>query len=152
MKKHFILIGLVASMSLSTQVHAQQVAHEFGTCLTDSLTGKERKALAKWIFFAMAAHPEINTYAQVTKDEKQKTDKEIGDLITRLLVNDCPKQAKAAMDEGGSKAFEAAFRIVGQVAMQELMANPDVTASISGFEKYMDSEKINKALNALKKQ
>lgn len=134
-----IVIGLLFSFG----VYAGPATNTLGVCLTDSLTGKERKVLAKWIFFAIAAHPEISSYSNVTDNSQDETNQFVGGLITRLMTEDCPSQAKAALKEDGSVAFEQAFGMVGQVAMQELMADQNVARSISGFEKYVDQAKIS---------
>ncbi len=39
--------------------------------------------------------------------------------------------------------MRAAFELVGKVAMQELMTNQDVAASMSGFQNHLDRERLN---------
>ncbi len=106
------------------------------------MTGRERKNLAKWIFFAIAAHPEIKSYSRVTETDQDQTNQLVGKLITRLMTEDCPAQAKAALKKDGAAALEQAFGLVGQVAMQELMTDNAVSQSISGFENYLDQAKF----------
>ena len=142
MKKFLLLIAVVVCASLSWQVQAGPAAQELGVCLTDSLTGKERKDLAKWIFFAIAAHPEISSYSKVSEANQQQSDEFVGNLVTRLMADDCPQKSKNALQEGGSVAFEQAFGLVGQVAMQELMADHKVLQTISGYEKYLDQTRL----------
>jgi len=115
------------------------------TCLADTLNGKERKLLAKWIFFAIAAHPEISSYSTATPADTDATDKAVGTLITRLLTTDCPEEFKAA-NESDPRALEKAFEVVGRVAMQELMANDAVKKAITDYSKYADMERINAVL------
>ncbi|EWH10397.1 hypothetical protein DS2_07988 [Catenovulum agarivorans DS-2] len=136
--------GLLFSTSSLNAAPSQgySATQQLGTCLVDSLNGKERKDLAKWIFFAMSAHPEIQPFAKVTNKDLDGTNRFVGGLITRLLTSDCPSQAKAALQESGSLAIQNAFRLVGEVAMQELMTNQQVTATIGAFEKYVDQAKM----------
>lgn len=144
-----ILIALVLIVAGFPAVsEAGQATSDFGVCLVDSLTGKERKNLAKWIFFGIASHPEIADYSNISSADVDASDRFVGSLVTRLITEDCPAKAKAALDEGGSKAFEEAFNLVGRVAMQELMTDPAVSRATSGFEKYMDKEKF-KALDRI---
>jgi len=49
--------------------------------------------------------------------------------------------------QGGSQAIQAAFATVGQLAMQELMSNADVRATMLAFQKYVDQQKMNQALS-----
>lgn len=135
-----LLIIIVVSFSLNAQ--AGEVTNKLGVCLTDSLSGKERKNLAKWVFFAMAAHPEISSYSRITESDQIQANQFVGKLVTRLITEDCPQEAKAALSESGRLAFQQAFGLVGRVAMQELMTDANVSQSFSGFEKYLDKEKL----------
>lgn len=140
--KLFLVVILIAGFAV-TDSQAGQATNELGVCLTDSLNGKERKALARWIFFAIAAHPEMSPYSRISETSRDNSHQLVGTLVTRLMTEDCPVRTKAAVQKSGSAAIESAFSLVGQVAMQELMNNQDVTTSISGFEKYLDKEKLN---------
>jgi hypothetical protein len=144
--KTFIKIVIISFLlSTSLVVYAETPTEKLGVCLIDNLNGKERKMLAKWIFFAIAAHPEISSYSNATSSDVMKNDKEIGSLITRLLTEDCPNELKAA-DQIDPQAIEKAFELVGQVAMQEVMTNQAVSKTIANYVKYTDQEKINKIL------
>lgn len=118
---------------------------ELGTCLVDALNGKERKQLAKWIFFSIASHPEITSFANVTEKDIEDTNQTVGHLITRLLTKDCPSQMTQA-NADNPLALQQSFELVGQVAMQELMSNPKVNSAIVGYSKYADLDKINSLL------
>ena len=71
-------------------------------------------------------------------------DKYVGELITRLITKDCNEISNKALEEDSS-AFEYAFSIVGQVAMQELMTESSVSESLGAFEKYLDLEEFEAA-------
>lgn len=117
-----------------------------GNCLVDSLNGKERKVLAKWIFFAMGAHPEMSSYANVNGGDRVTTDKEVAALIGRLLAEDCASQL-AQTRQADATAINKAFELVGRVAMQELMTNQQVTGAITNYAKYIDPRHM-KAIQA----
>ena len=140
---------LVAVLLLVSPVVAQAEAPDelLSRCLADNTSGKDRKDLARWIFFAMAAHPEIKRYASATVlQATEETHKIIGATVTRLLTESCPHQTGAAYKEGGTKALEVGFRTFGQLAMQELMSDRDVNATMGAFEKYIDRERLNQVL------
>lgn len=115
-----------------------------GSCMVDAMTGKERKEMAQWIFFAISAHPEIKEYSNVPEATKNTADMHFANLITRLLTEDCLVQAKAAVKKDGNTAIVGAFELVGKVAMQELMRSKEVSNSISAYAKYLDQEKLKK--------
>ena len=90
----------------------------------------------------MASHPELESLASFTDDDVLKSNKAIGKLITRLFVDDCPAESKAAQKQD-PLAIQRAFEFVGQVAMQELMSNQNVIVGITNYAKFTDQSKIN---------
>ncbi len=134
------LVTLLA-ISGSTQ------AASLGSCLVDSLDGKERKQLVRWIYFAIAAHPDMSSYSKITEEDRLNTDKYVGKLVSRLLIEDCAEVLKEAQ-KADPLALQKAFEMVGKVAMQDTMTDPSVLASISNYAKYTDLEKIEAILQA----
>jgi len=143
MKSYLIIISVAASLLSPLAAQASQEAQNLGVCLTDSMNGKERKNLAKWIYLGMSTHSTIKPYSNASAKDIESSNKYVADLITRLITVDCPKQAKAVSKKTGTGGFEYAFGIVGKVAMQELMTEPSVSTSLGAFEKYLDQEKFN---------
>ncbi|MED5526319.1 hypothetical protein [Gallaecimonas pentaromativorans] len=141
MKKALFALLLTQASLLPQPVLAADASANLGQCLIDSLNGRERKQLAQWIFFAMSKHPDIQQYAKVSAQDITLSNKSTGALITRLLTEDCPAQASAALKTSPT-AWQGAFQMVGQVAMQELMTNPDVSAAVTGYTQYLDMDKI----------
>lgn len=143
MNKYIKFSALFLCFLFPGLVHAGQEAQQFSLCLSDSMSGKERKHLAKWIFLGMSVHSTLKPYANVPESDMDASNKYIGKLITRLITEDCPDQAKAAYKVLGASAFEQAFKVAGEVAMQEIMMEPGVGQALGAFEKYLDSKKIN---------
>jgi len=140
-----ITILLIAVLSV-TSVFASTPTEQLGTCLVDTLNGKERKKLAKWIYFSIGSHPEMKAFMNATESNIQESDQYVGILITKILTVDCPKELYAA-NKSDPLAIQKAFELVGQVAMQELMTNQDTMKAITNYVKYTDQEKINAILS-----
>lgn len=143
MKKVIFIITLLASTLISTSAISSPASAALGSCMVDSLNGKEKKRLAQWIYFAMSLHPEIKIYSNITDNMQDDTNKYIGNLITRLLTEDCEMEAKIVLKKESTAALSRAFELVGKVAMQELMADKNVSSSISAYAKYLDKDKLN---------
>jgi hypothetical protein len=145
MTRAFILTFV---LSVPLAGHGQQPQESFNTCLSDSTSGKDRKDLAKWVFLAMAAHPELrNQLAPGTATAMEESSKRVAELIVRLLAQDCVQQTKAILKGSPtSQTFEAAFSRLGQLAMQELMTEQSVQAAMGQFEKYLDKKRLDDAL------
>ena len=141
-------LSLVLSLFAAAPVHAGQHADALAACLADSTTGKDRKDLARWVFLAMAAHPDMRDLSSASDAAREQASQSVGALLTRLLTEGCTEQARlAAMNEGGP-AFQAAFGSLGRLAIQELTSNREVNTSLSTFEKYLDKKKIQSAFKA----
>jgi hypothetical protein len=128
---------------------AQQVAFAspqsdaLGACLKDNTSGKDRKELARWMFIAMSAHPEIRALTTATEATRTEADQRMAALVTRLLTENCPAQMRAAIEKGSNQGMVDAFKSLGEVAMMELMSNPDVSASIGGYTQFIDKKKFD---------
>lgn len=144
--KYFIKAIIITSyLFTSSSAIADTPTETFGNCLIDNLNGKERKEMVKWLFFSIASHPDLNSYLNATQNDIIDSDKYIGNLITRLLSDDCPNEMKSAA-KADPQAIRKAFGLVGRVAMQELMRDQTVNTTITNYVKYTNQEKINEAL------
>lgn len=143
MKKYLGIAALVTCLSPIGSVYASSETSNLSVCFTDSLNGKERKNLAKWVFLSMTHHETIQPYSKATAIDIDDSNRYIGALMTRLVTEDCPIEFEQAILAGGQGAVKNAFRTMGEVAMQELMTDGRVAASFQGFEKYLDERKIS---------
>jgi hypothetical protein len=137
---------LVLLLLSSGTAFAQSTTAALSQCLAESTDGKERKDLARWVFLAMASHPEMKQFmSPVAAVAEAETHKVMAGLFTKLLADSCLRQTQAAFKEGGVKAIEVPFQTLGQLAMQELMTTPEFSASMGMFEKQLDPSKLAKA-------
>ena len=147
MLRWFIVAVILAVPALA---HAQEPDNALKTCVTDNTSGKDRKDLAKWVFFAMAAHPEMKEYtdpkvAAALDESSQK----LAALVTRLLTESCVNEVRAVMKTGqGSQALTFAFESLGKLAMQELMTDKTVQNTMGLFQHYVDQKRLNEVLAA----
>ncbi|RTE65874.1 hypothetical protein EH243_09285 [Amphritea opalescens] len=135
-------LTLMTSLCFILPITAHAQALE--TCFVDSLTGKERKALVKWMFFSLSTHPELKAYSQVSAEDLQASKKEFGSLITRLMVEDCYNESKAALRTDPQAMQKAIARIV-KLPINDLVSNTEVRATISDSAKLIDKAKIKQA-------
>jgi hypothetical protein len=141
------LVVVAVLLAGSVPAHAQSV-DSLRTCLMDSTSGKDRKDLVKWIFFAMAAHPELKQYAAAnTVTAADEGSKRMGALVSRLLTESCATETKAVMKSGeAGRSLEVAFEGLGKIAMQELMTDKAVQDSMGVFMRYFDQKRLNEML------
>lgn len=146
MKKLLQVIALATGLVIGSPVLANSPTSVFAGCMVDTLNGKERKNLAKWIFLSMTAHPVIKPFSNAGAKDINESDQYIGRLITRLLTVDCPNELKMA-NKSDPKAIEKAFKLVGEIAMQEIMSHQETMSALTNYINYADKDKINKILS-----
>ena len=148
MKKFVVAIAAVvvtSGLPYSSAV-AGPTTDALSACLADNTTGKDRKELARWVFVGMASHPEIRSLSNVTQADRDGLDKVMASTVMRLMTENCRAEGRSALEKDGIAAFQVAFATIGQLAMQELMSNPDVNASFSRYARYVDQKKLSSAL------
>jgi hypothetical protein len=139
-----VIIGM-SGVLLSAQ--GPQPANALTDCLANNTSGKDRKDLAKWIFFAMAAHPEMKQYATSIAGVVDDNSRTVAALVTRLLTDACVNETRATVAGGQSaQAVQAAFAGLGGLAMRELMSDPSVQDAMTTFQRYFDQKKLIEAI------
>lgn len=145
-----LLLGTCLCVALPAS--ASPAGETLGRCLADHTNGLDRKDLARWMFLAIAAHPEIGSMVKINPADVHQADQKMGRLVTRLLAQDCAREFSAVMKQEGSAGISQGFEFLGRAAMTELMTNRAVQKSISGFQAYTDEQKIMNAAQKVPKQ
>jgi hypothetical protein len=135
-------------LAISPPSFASSSIEKASTCLTDSTSGRDRKDLVKWIYLAMSKHPEIRSHSSASARDDDESNRRVGELFTRLIADDCPAEINAMVSEHGIKSISLAFEVLGRVAMQELMAHPDVQSVFAGLDAHSDQSRIAPVLQA----
>lgn len=135
----------LSAVALALPAQAGPKAEALSACMTDNTTGKERKELARWVFAAMSVHPDIRELSQPSEAVRIEADQAMARLVTGLIAERCAVQAREAVQQEGSSAMAGGFRALGELAMRELMSNPEVAKSLGAYERYVDQAKFRAA-------
>jgi hypothetical protein len=145
MKNAVALLLLAVSI---TPAWADPAVDALSQCFSENTTGKDRKTMAKWLFVSMGAHPEMRAIASITPTSTEVVSKDAAELLTKLLVQACPKQTQAAVRAAGAPAaMQGAFAVIGQLAMQELMTDKGVVAAMGVLQTSLDNEEVRRVLS-----
>ena len=150
MRKRLVNVLALAMLStgllgLAMPVSAGPATDSLGRCLVNSTSPNDRTLLIRWIFAAMSQHPEVATLSMVDDADAERLNQQTGELFTVLIADRCRNETRAAMEQEGEQAIQAAFSILGQVAMQGIMSAPSVASYMSGLDKHVDAERLQKA-------
>ena len=143
-KIFYIFTVLTFLLNISNQpTFAGPFEDEMAKCLVTSTNKRDRNKLVKWIFRVYGDHPEVSYMVDLSDRDKKVIDKEVANIFTRLLSEDCIDETKKALDYEGDKVMFNAFQILGQVASKGIVENPDVMKSINKFVELIDYEKLD---------
>src|SRR3569623_1186067 len=111
----FSMTLAVAAFALSvvTPSYAGPATDDLSLCLADNTTGKDRKDLAKWMFVAMSAHPELKSLGNISDADRSQADRTTAAIFTRLLTQSCVEQTKRAYAIDGADSFKNSFGALG---------------------------------------
>jgi hypothetical protein len=115
---------------------------ELSKCIVESSSNEDFTVYVQWIFSLMSLHPAVQSMSSISNDQRQIYNEKCGKLFMNLLTVSCKEQAQKAWKYEGQVALESSFRVLGQVAMRELLSHPKVKAGLSGFENQFDKEKL----------
>jgi hypothetical protein len=141
MKHLWISILLIASAASQSAV-AGLYTDDLSRCLVSSTTKEDRVVLVKWIFTALAQHPDVASLTTIDSANAESATKELGAMFMRLMTDVCGAKLVEAIKYEGTSALEQSFSVLGQVAARELMVHPDVLKSLTGLEKHLDRSKF----------
>lgn len=146
MKNGKILIGLMSVVCILKPIQAISGPYtdSLSKCLVESTTVKDRNQLVRWMFSAASKHPAVKELVDVTPEMLDKSNKNMGDLMNRLLLVTCKKETTQALKFEGNSTLEASFGVLGQVAGREMFSHPAVTEGLSSLSKYVDSDAVQK--------
>lgn len=139
----FILMALALPF---TNAFAGPYGDKLGNCLVESTSQRDRNILIVWMFSAASQHPVVRNILNVSPEQMDLANKNMADLTVKLLTENCKVETSEALKNEGATALESSFRLFGQVAGNELFTSPHVAGALAGFEKHLDSSKIEELM------
>jgi hypothetical protein len=129
-------------VAVSTSAVAGPFNDKMAVCLVKSTTEADRTVLMRWIFSAMASHPDVKDLASMSKAQGEKNSKDVANLVVSLLSERCAAETRDAIKYEGPGAIGSSFEVLGKVAMQGLMSDPEVAKYISSIAANLDAKAL----------
>ena len=143
-KSFYIFTAFTFLLNISNKpIFAGPFGDEMARCLVSSTSNRDRNKLIKWIFRVYGDHPEVSYMVDLSDREKNIIDKDVADIFTRLLSEDCIDETKKVKKYEGDDALVTAFEVLGKVAANGISKNPNVERSISKFTELIDIKKVD---------
>ncbi len=134
---------LAATVLGATQMSmASSTVDQLSDCLVKSTTVTDKTAVLQWTFVALSTHPELKQFSQVTEDQKTALDKNVAQVLQRILVEQCSAQTKAVIQADGLQAVGESFQQLGRITGEEIVKNTEVKQQLNGLLRYVDLNKM----------
>ncbi|MBP9623795.1 hypothetical protein ACQUFW_04495 [Acinetobacter johnsonii] len=135
----FLAAALCGSVQLAT---ANTTVDQLSNCLVESTTATDKTTVLQWTFAALAAHPDLKVYSNVTDAQRTQLDKNLAQVLQRILVEQCSAQTKAVIQAEGLQAVGDSFQELGQITGEEILKNPEVKGQLQSVLRYVDLNKL----------
>lgn len=145
MSKFLVLFISIFAINVSL---AGEQANALNRCMAASATSQDKTNLARWFIVSVSSHPAMTDIISVSPEKKEELNRAVGLLNSRILGEACAKELKEVVAVEGIASAKASFAVFGELAMQEVMVNPNVVAGLAGTAKYIDIAKINAVINS----
>ena len=129
----FILPAALALAGIPTPASAGIYTDDLSKCVVRATTASDKQLLMKWMFSAFSSNPAIASLSKVAPGDHESFDKSMALIVERLLLSDCRKEAIDAIKYEGGSAIENSFNVLGEVAVRDLMSEPNTSASVGKF-------------------
>ena len=144
--KHATVVLALALGMLAPQAHAGEAGDALSKCLVSSATQDDRQALVRWIFSAIAMHPDLEGLSTIDASKREELEKAGAVVFERLIAQDCTAQSRDAIMQEGTEGFSEAFKTLGELAMGGVVQDSHVQAGMARLSERLDTQRILKAL------
>ncbi len=127
---------------VSQMAAAGPTVDQLSDCLVKSTTAADKSAVLQWTFVALSAHPELKKFSNVTEEQRTQLDKNLAQVLQRILVEQCSAQTKAVIQAEGMQAVGDSFQELGSITGEEILKTPEVKDQLKGVVRYIDLNKL----------
>lgn len=114
MRYHKLVVAsiVVALIVLLTRtVFAGPYSDQLAKCLVRSTSEEDKNELVKWMFAALASHPEVKSMAAISETQREELNEKTANLMMRLLTESCRFETQEALKYEGQSTLEASCRL-----------------------------------------
>jgi len=84
---------MAAAVLGTTQIAmAGPTVDQLSDCLVKATTAADKTTVLQWTFSALAAHPDLKAFSNVTPEQKTQLDQKLAQVLQRVIVEQCSTQ------------------------------------------------------------
>ena len=136
------LLVVLALMGATQMASASATVDQLSDCLVKSTTDADKKVVLQWTFVALSAHPDLQSFSRVTTEQRDGLDKNLAQVLQRILVDQCSAETKAVIQTYGLQAVGDSFQELGQETGEQILKTPEIKDQYKGLVRYLDLSKL----------
>lgn len=137
-----VLFLSTALFGASQMASAGATVDQLSDCLVKATTATDKTAVLQWTFAALATHPDLKAFSNVSDEQRTQLDQKFAQVVQRVIVEQCSTQAKAVIQAEGLQAIGESFQALGRTTGEEIIKNPEVKKQLNGVLRYVDLNKL----------
>ncbi len=136
------VVSVIALIATGSNVSAGPATEKMADCLVKQSTGQDRIELVRWMVLGYSKHPDVAPVITAQQGFGEEVQSNVADVFSKLLLEHCNEETRAALKQEGQLAMENAFEAFGRIAALELAQDRAVNEYLTGFAQYLDQGKI----------
>lgn len=137
-----ILLLICGLMSFYSVTYASVATDRLSDCLVKSTTETDQKVVLQWTFVALSNHPDLQVFRQITPEQQESLNKNLAQVLQRILVDQCANETKAVIQTDGLQAVGTSFQKLGQITGEKILKTPEINEQYKGIIQYLDLGKL----------
>lgn len=133
---------LASTMAIPGTARAGIYSDDLSRCLVAKTSDDDKILLAKWIFTVISVHPSAASMATISDASRTEVSVGTAGIFEALLTDSCRDESAKAVKYEGTAALGESFKVLGEIAMTTLLADPRVEAESQNFIKHVDEAKL----------
>ena len=133
---------LLLIFGFSEVAEAGPFTDEMAKCLAKTTTEADKVLFIQWTYAAISSHPAVESLSNISPEIREDLNQRAANMVTDLITVRCKTETMQAVKFEGDSALRASFEVLGRVAMQGLMSDPNVARYMAGLPRYFDPEKF----------
>lgn len=138
--KRFLILFFLFSFGVSSFSYSGPFSDEFSRCIVTKTTSQEKTDLVKWIYVTISFHPQLKGMSKITSDDVEIANIRVADYMTNVFAYKCNNEMMDAIKYEGEESAMQAFKLLGEIAMMEIMGEQNVSYASELFIQYLDEQ------------
>lgn len=130
-------------LAICSKAEAGSFADSLASCMMSHMSPAENSLFIRWVFGALAAHPDVSSLAGVSDATYEPVAQAFASSVEGLLTTQCRTEAIAALKQEGRVSILTAFQRVSQSSARLLMSNQRVVERLQAYGKYLSKDRLD---------